>query len=76
MTKLRRVNLRGTTLIEALVTVLVLGVAALAYANAQLRGAAGNASALWLSKATVLAAEAADRVRANPAGVAAVTTTA
>lgn len=71
MTKLRRVNLRGTTLIEALVTVLVLGVAALAYANAQLRGAAGNASALWLSKATVLAAEAADRVRANPAGVAA-----
>ncbi len=62
---------RGTTMIEALVTVLVLGLAALAYAGAQLKGASTNVSALWRSKATVLAAEAADRLRANPAGVSA-----
>ena len=71
MTKLHRVRLRGTTLIEALVTVLVLGLAALAFAQAQLRGAATNSSALWRSKANVLAGEAADRLRANPAGLAA-----
>lgn len=62
---------RGTTLIEALVTVLVLALASLAYAALQLRGAASGSSAAWRSQATVLAAEMGDRLRGNPAGLAA-----
>lgn len=62
---------RGTTLLEALITVLVLGLAGLAYAALQVRGVSSNASAAWRSQATVLAAEMADRMRGNPAGVAA-----
>ena len=48
---------RGTTLLEALITVLVLGLAGLAYAALQVRGVSSNASAAWRSQATVLAAE-------------------
>ncbi|MCK6423518.1 MAG: type IV pilus modification protein PilV [Burkholderiaceae bacterium] len=66
-----RPHQRGTTLIEALVTVLVLALASLAYAALQLRGAASSSSAAWRSQATVLAAELGDRLRGNPAGVAA-----
>ncbi len=62
---------RGTTLLEALITVLVLGLAGLAYAALQVLGVSSNASAAWRSQATVLAAEMADRMRGNPAGVAA-----
>lgn len=60
---------RGLTLIEALITVLMLSLSALGYAALQLRGMSSNASAMWRSKATVLAYEAADRMRANPPGV-------
>lgn len=59
---------RGFALVEVLVTVVVLAIAALGYAALQLRGLSTNSSALWRSKATVLAYEAADRVRANPLG--------
>ncbi|HMW22796.1 MAG TPA: type IV pilus modification protein PilV [Burkholderiaceae bacterium] len=62
---------RGTTLIEALITVLVLALAALAYAALQVRGASNNASASWRSQATLMAAELTDRLRGNPVGVAA-----
>ncbi|MFO1277435.1 MAG: type IV pilus modification protein PilV [Sphaerotilus natans] len=62
---------RGLALIEALVTLVVLSLAALGYAALQLRGLGTQAGATWMSKATVLAADAADRVRANPAGLAA-----
>lgn len=62
---------RGVTLIEALITVVILSMAALGYAALQLRGLSTNAGAMWRSKATVLAAEAGDRLRANAAGVAA-----
>jgi type IV pilus assembly protein PilV len=60
--------LRGFALIEALVSVVILTVAALGYAALQLRGLSANSSAMWRSKATVLAYEAADRVRANIPG--------
>lgn len=61
----------GFALVEVLVTVVVLAVAALGYAALQLRGLSTNSSAMWRSKATVLAYEAADRVRANAPGAAA-----
>jgi type IV pilus assembly protein PilV len=62
---------RGFALIEVLVSVVILAIAALGYAALQLRGLSTNASAMWRSKATVFAYEAADRVRANAPGVAA-----
>lgn len=62
---------RGIALMEALIAVLLLSMAALAYAALQVRGLSGNASAMWRSKATLLANDMADRLRANPVGVAA-----
>ena len=62
---------RGFALIEVLVSVVILSIAALGYAALQLRGLSTNSSAMWRSKATVLAYEAADRVRANAPGAAA-----
>ncbi|MEY4908239.1 MAG: type pilus modification protein PilV [Pseudomonadota bacterium] len=59
---------RGFALIEVLVSVVILAIAALGYAALQLRGLSTNSSAMWRSKATVLAYEAADRVRANVPG--------
>jgi type IV pilus assembly protein PilV len=67
----RRAPQRGTTLIEALITVLVIALAGLAYAALQVRGASHNASASWRSQATLMAAELTDRLRGNPVGVAA-----
>lgn len=60
---------RGIALMEALIGVLLLSMAALAYAALQARGLGANASALWRSKATLMAYEMADRLRANPTGV-------
>jgi type IV pilus assembly protein PilV len=59
---------RGTTMIEALVTLLVLGLSAMAFAALQIKGVTGNNGALYRSKAVQLAAEMADRIRANGAG--------
>lgn len=61
-------SVQGFALIEVLVSVVILAVAALGYAALQLRGLSANSSAMWRSKATVLAYEAADRVRANIPG--------
>jgi type IV pilus assembly protein PilV len=61
----------GFALVEVLVSVVILSIAALGYAALQLRGLSTNSSAMWRSKATVLAYEAADRVRANVPGAAA-----
>jgi type IV pilus assembly protein PilV len=58
----------GFALMEVLVTVVILAIAALGYAALQLRGLSTNSSAMWRSKATALAYEAADRVRANVPG--------
>lgn len=60
---------RGATLMEAMVAVLLLSMCALGYAALQLRGLSANSSSMWRSKATLLAAEMADRMRANRAGV-------
>jgi type IV pilus assembly protein PilV len=65
---LRPRSRRGFALIEALVSVVILAVAALGYAALQLRGLSANSSAMWRSKATMLAYEAGDRVRANIPG--------
>ncbi len=53
---------------EALIAILLLSVCALAYASLQLRSLSSNNSALWRSKATLLANEMADRMRANRVG--------
>lgn len=63
----RRVH--GTTLMEAMVAVLLMSMCALGYAALQLRGLSANSSSMWRSKATLLAAEMSDRMRANRAGV-------
>lgn len=60
---------RGTSMIEALIAVLVLSLSALGYANLQVQGLSRNSSALWRSKATQMAYEMADRMRANQGGV-------
>ena len=60
----------GTTLMEAMVAVLLLSMCALGYAALQLRGLSANSSSMWRSKATLLAADMSDRMRANRAGVA------
>ena len=66
----RRPRRRGLALMEALVAVLLLSTCALAYAALQMRGLAAGHSAMWRSKATLLAYEMADRMRANRAAVA------
>ena len=65
-----RRRLRGLALMEALVAVVLLSACALAYAALQMRGLAAGHSAMWRSKATLLAYEMADRMRANRAAVA------
>lgn len=62
---------RGVTLIESLVSLIILSVGALGYAALQVDGAAKNASALRRTKATQLSYEMSDRIRANQGGVAA-----
>lgn len=56
-------------MVEALVALLVLSIGALGYAGLQMQGLSRNASAMWRSKATQLAYEMADRMRANQGGV-------
>jgi type IV pilus assembly protein PilV len=60
---------RGASLMEALVAILLLSMCALSYAALQLRGMSANSSAMWRSKAALLAYEMADRMRANRVGV-------
>jgi len=52
-------------MVEALVALVVLSFSALGYAALQVKGVSSNASALTRSKATQLAADMADRMRAN-----------
>jgi len=61
----------GFTLIEVLVAVMVLGVGLLGIAGLQVTGLHNNHSAYLRSQATLLASDIADRMRANPQGVAA-----
>lgn len=59
----------GIALMEALVAILLLSVGALAYAGLQMKGLSASSSSMWRSKASILAYEMADRMRANRAGV-------
>ncbi len=61
---------RGLGMIEALASVLLLSICALSYAALQARSLSSNTSAMWRSKAALLSADMADRMRANQAGVA------
>jgi len=61
---------RGVTLVEALITLLVMSIGLLGIAAMQVIGIQENASALRHSQATWLAYEIADRMRANLPGVA------
>jgi len=60
----------GVTLLEALITLLVMSVGLLGMAALQFVGSQENASALRQSQATWLAYDMAERMRANLAGVA------
>ena len=60
---------RGFTLIEVLIAVLVLSIGLLGLAALQTSGLGMNHSAYLRSQATILAADMADRMRANRAGV-------
>lgn len=60
-----RSRVRGVLLIEAVIAVLLLSVAALGYAGLQLRALRVGAATSWDSKALLLASDMADRVRAN-----------
>ncbi len=60
---------RGIALMEAMIAILLLSVGALAYAGLQVKSLSAASSSMWRSKATILAYEMADRMRANRAGV-------
>lgn len=59
----------GATLIEILITVLVLGLGLLGVGALQTRSIQANHDATMYSRAAFLAADIAERMRANPAGV-------
>ena len=60
---------RGIALMEALIAIVLLSVGALAYAGLQMKGLSANSSSLWRSKASLLAYDMADRMRANREGL-------
>ncbi|MBL1278391.1 MAG: type IV pilus modification protein PilV [Ectothiorhodospiraceae bacterium] len=68
-TEFRRKNLRGFTLIEVLVTVVVVSIGLLGLAGLQINGLRANMSSEARSKATLLASDIVERMRANLAGV-------
>lgn len=64
------VRVRGFSLIEVLVAMLILGVAVLAFAGLQVRSLESTGVAHIRSQAMTLAAEFVERMRVNPAGMA------
>jgi type IV pilus assembly protein PilV len=58
-------NLRGFSLVEALIALLALSVGLLGIAGLQLTGLRSNQSSAWRSQATYLAYDILDRIRAN-----------
>lgn len=69
-TRNRRRNHSGFTLIEVLVTVVVVSIGLLGLAGLQINGLRANLSSEARSKATLLASDIIERMRANPLGVA------
>jgi len=66
-----RRHVRGLTLIEVLVTMVLLGVGLLGLAGLQLRGMQVNQGSTFRSQAAILAEDLADRMRTDAATVAA-----
>lgn len=64
-------RIRGFTLIEVLVTIVVVSIGLLGLAGLQISGLRANVSSEARSKATLLASDIIERMRANPLGVAA-----
>lgn len=62
-------NQKGFTLIEILITVIVLSIGLLGLAGLQISGLRANISSEARSKASILANDIAERMRANPLGV-------
>lgn len=69
-TSLRRRNHSGFTLIEVLVTVVVVSIGLLGLAGLQINGLRASVSSEARSKATLVASDIIERMRANPLGVA------
>jgi type IV pilus assembly protein PilV len=66
---IKRSSIRGFTLLEVLVSVLVLSIGLLGLASLQVAGMQNNHSAYLRTQATLLAYDMADRMRANVTGV-------
>lgn len=64
----RRPRRRGIALMEAMIAIVLLSIGALGYAALQIKGLSASSSSMWRSKASNLAYEMADRMRANRAG--------
>ncbi len=62
-------NLAGFTLVEVLISLLVLAFGILGLASLQLFGLRNNQTALFRSQATQMAYDITDRIRANPNGL-------
>ena len=62
---------KGVSLIEVLITMVIMSIGLLGVAGMQTLGLRNNASANVRSQATMLAYDMADRVRANPGGISA-----
>jgi len=67
----KRASNKGFTLIEVLVTIVVVSIGLLGLAGLQISGLRANVSSEARSKATLLASDIIERMRANPLGVAA-----
>lgn len=65
----RHRNHSGFTLIEVLVTVVVVSIGLLGLAGLQINGLRANVSSEARSKATLLASDIIERMRANPVGI-------
>ncbi len=68
-TPLQAPRLKGFTLIEILVTLVIFSIGLLGLAGMQLRGSEGTNTAYFRSQATLIANDMAERMHANRAGV-------
>jgi type IV pilus assembly protein PilV len=67
--RIRTTKQKGVTFLEVLVAVVVLSIGFLATSRMQIMGMRYNQSAFFKSQASIMAADIADRMRANIAGV-------
>lgn len=67
---IRKPNQKGFSLLEVLIAVVVVSVGFLATARMQVEGLRSSQNAYFLSQATLMMRDMADRMRANPEGIA------